>query len=170
MSVLAALPKKRPPLSDLPIPQDVAVDETWCWTLHEMADHMGAFAVLQLVDQIGGLQLYIPKSADGWFVSDIIGRAAADILAHIYIGEKLDLPVGRTELFGARAGPLIAAIRADQMTYTEAAFALHTSRKHIWHLVKRTPRAWGVKPRLRQSADDLAQLSLFPLAPEKDAA
>jgi hypothetical protein len=166
VSVLAALPPERPPLSALPIPRDAGV--SWCWSnsLREMADHLGAYAVLQLVDRFGGLTLYIPTSAANWHVADLIGADAAAILCAIYGREQLDLPVGTAELFAARAAPILAGVRAKTLSYTEAAWLLHTSRKYISFLVNQTTRFADPTPFVHTPRVDPRQLFMFS---EEDA-
>jgi hypothetical protein len=161
VSVLAALPPERPPLSALPIPEDAGVTSCWSHTLREMADHIGANTVLQLIDRFGGQKIYVPVKAEGWFIADLIGADKAEIFCHIYQREDLELPVGTAELFAARATPILAAVRAKEMTYTEAAWLLHTSRKHVSHLVNQSARFANLPPFTRTARNDPRQLFMF---------
>ena len=127
----------------------------------EMAAHIGARATLILSDHFGGLRLYIPLKADGWHVEKVIGSEAAAILCEIFGRESFDLALGKTELFNARAAPILAAIRAGTMDYTQAAYLLHTRRQTVWKLVNRSNRGLSAVPHVARANRDPRQLVLF---------
>lgn len=151
----------RPPLESLPIPDDVAVEHGWTASMREMADHIGARPTLLLSDKFGGLALYIPERDIGWHVGAVIGDQAAAILCEVYGREMIDVALGKSELFNARAAPLIAALRLGTMSYSEAAFVLHTRRDRLWKLAHRTGLGRTAKPLVRCAARDPRQLELL---------
>jgi hypothetical protein len=160
---LAALPETR--LEDLPIPQDAKPQATWPESMLEMAAHIGPFATLQLVDQFGGKELYVPLQAAGWHVANLIGWVKAQKLCQIYGRERLPIPVARTAIFHAKRQPIIAAVRARKMTLTEGAHILRTSRTYLSGLVNADRQGKGdapvpeLSPRRRQY---VGQMEMFP--------
>jgi hypothetical protein len=146
MSKLAALPQ-RPPLEALPIPVDVLPNASWSASLLEMAAHIGAYRTLLLHERFGGMTIYVPKTAEGWHVAEIIGAEAATKLAFVVGRGNLDLPLASAELWMARATPLIAAIRSGDLTYSEAAWQLHTTRQRLWREVNPPAIRGGKRPR-----------------------
>jgi hypothetical protein len=161
VSKLAALPPTRPSLEALPIPHDVAADASWCASMREMADHIGAYKTLILHDRFGGMQIYVPHKADGWYVADLIGAEAAETMCFVYLHGNLDLALGKSELWNARAAPFIASLRAKEISYSEAAWALHVTRPYLWNLVNRSQRAIGAKPLPKLRAVDPRQMELL---------
>jgi hypothetical protein len=82
---------KRRNLHDLPIPIDVQPDSSWTDVMIELADHIGAYAALLLVDAKGGTDPYIPVNAVGSRFAPIIGEDKAAILHRVYGLERLQL-------------------------------------------------------------------------------
>lgn len=114
--------------------------------MRELAEHIGPYAVMQIVDRYGGLDLYVPMSADGWYIGDLIGKDKAEILSKTCGREQLPLPVARYALDQARRAGIIAAVRSGGMTLTEAAWILRAKRRTVWHLANKTDEGKATAP------------------------
>lgn len=130
---------------ELPIPQDAQVGPGWTAQMIEMADHIGAYATLLLIDRFAGMSLYIPadwtrgKVYDGrGSIREIVGDRAAQILSHVYRREYLELPTAHHAIARAKRAPIIAAVRQGRMTITEAARKLRSRRPYISQLVNQS--------------------------------
>lgn len=152
---------------ELPIPEDVQVTSLWPPLLVEMAAHLGPYCTLLLADALGGRRIYIPadadrgKSYDGiGSLTDILGSAGARILSDIYGREYLDLPKARAALAEARRGPIIAQIRAGEMTVAEGAIRLDTTRQNLSRLINRGDQA-QLGGTARRIAGAAGQLDMF---------
>jgi hypothetical protein len=111
----------------------------------EMADHIGAYMTLLLVDRFGGMRIYVPKDftrgkvyRDRGSIREVIGDEAARKLSEIYTTEYLHIPTGRLALAQARRAPILAAVRAGRMSGNDAAKLLRTSRNYLARLVNQT--------------------------------
>jgi len=146
----------------LPIPADVSVGPGWTEQMQEMADHIGAFDTLQLVARFGGQRIWMPKDVKISPFADFLGDDAIATLAHVYGGNWYWVPVGRTALARARRAPVLAAVRAREMTGAAAAKLLGTSRTYLAHLVNATDEGSDAAPlRLPRAGADPRQLRLF---------
>jgi len=124
------------PLPDqLPIPRDVQVGPGWGAQMREMADHIGPYATLLIVDRWGGQQVYVAADPARNVFRDAIGAAAAETMSRIYGRETLKVPTGKPALAQARRAPIIAAVRAGEMTGAEAAARLRVNRTYISELI-----------------------------------
>jgi hypothetical protein len=128
-----------------PIPEDVRAGRGWTEQMLEMADHIGAYRTLLLVERFGGMRIYIPadpakgKTYEGrGSIRDVVGDEAAGILSRIYRREYLSIPTARHALSRARRQGLIASARAKEITVAEAARELGTTRSYMSHLVNHT--------------------------------
>lgn len=144
MTSLANLPTMR--IEDLEIPADVQPGKSWTASMLEMAAHIGPYATMQIVDRFGGLELYVPRSADNWHVADLIGREAAHKLCSTYGRERLPIPVAKAAVSAAKRQGVISAVRAKKLTLTQAAHILRTSRTYLSGLVNGTDEGEGVPP------------------------
>lgn len=88
------------------------------------------------------MRVYIPadytrgKAYEGrGSIRQVIGDRAAEILSDVYRREYLLIPTAREALDRARRAPIIAAVRSGDMTATDAAKALSTSRPYMSYLV-----------------------------------
>jgi hypothetical protein len=111
----------------------------------EMADHIGPYATLLLVERFGGMRIYVPKDyakgksyPDRGSIREVVGEEAARKLSQIYCREYLAIPTGRTALARARRAPIIAAVRSGNMTGGDAARMLRVARPYLSHLVNHT--------------------------------
>lgn len=127
---------------DLPIPEDVRPGPGWTGEMLEMAEHIGAWRTLQLVEAFGGMRIYIPadpargKSYPGrGSIVDVVGIGAAAKLSAVYGREYFVFPTARHALARARRAPLVAAARAGRLSVSEAARILRTSRPYMSELV-----------------------------------
>lgn len=154
---------KRRNLHDLPIPVDVQPDSSWTDVMIELADHIGAYEALLLVDAKGGTDPYIPVNPAGSRFAAIIGEEKAAILHRVYGLERLQLPVGDIALKHARRAGVIAAIRAKTMSLTEAALIRGMgSRSYISHLVNHSDEGKSARPlAISSGRPGTRQLALF---------
>lgn len=144
MTTLANLPEVR--LEDLEIPTDIRPGKSWTQSMLEMAVHIGPYATMQIVDRFGGLELYVPRSADSWHVTDLIGKDAAAKLCATYGRERLPIPVARAAVSAAKRQGVVAAVRARKLTLTQGAHILRTSRTYLSALVNGTDEGEGAIP------------------------
>lgn len=154
---------------ELPIPEDVRPGPGWTEQMLEMADHIGPYRTLLLVDRFGGRKLYIPadpakgKSYEGiGTIADVIGPEGAEILSHVYRREYLKVPVAKLALGRARRQAIVAAAREGSINIAEAARRVGTTRPYMSHLVNQTDEGTeaAAEPR-RSERRDPRQTSLF---------
>lgn len=134
-----------PRAHDLPLPADAQPDSSWTANMVEMADHIGASAVLRLVDRFGGMRIYIPadwargKVYEGkGSIREVIGDKAARILSDVYRREFILVPTAKAALRRARRAAVIAAVKAGDISGAEAARILETSRPYMSFLVNQS--------------------------------
>jgi len=139
-----------PPPDALPIPEDVRPGPGWTDRMVEMADHIGAYRTLLMVDRFGGMRLYIPadpklgKCYEGkGTVRDLIGAQAAAKLSEVYGREYFHVPTAKHALSRARRGAIIASVREGEISGAEAARILGTSRSYLAYLVNQTGEGLG---------------------------
>jgi hypothetical protein len=155
--------------SELPIPTDVRPGPGWTEQMLEMADHIGAYRTLLLVERFGGMRIYVPadwslgKVYDGkGSIRDVIGEEGARILSRIYCREYLVLPTARHALSRARRQAMIASARAGDIPVSEAARRIGTTRPYLSYLVNQTDEASGDDaPPERNGRRDTSQLDMF---------
>jgi len=160
-----------PRLHDLPIPSNIKVDVS-CWgdRMREMADHIGARAVLLISDRFGGQEFDMPKRKELCPFLDVVGEKKAEILAYVFGGERLSIPVARKAIARARRAGVIAAARAGQVTVSQAAIIAGTSRCYMSHLINHTDEGTDcdpielVEPRLARLLGDAAEIASDALA------
>lgn len=124
----------------------------------EMADHIGAYATLRLIEVFGGQPVYIPYKDQLSPFTGLLGVDTARHIAQIYGGNRLQLPVGKAALLRARRGPIVAAARAKTLSMRDAAAILGTSTTYMAHLVNATDEGAPSDAPARRSSD---QLDLF---------
>jgi len=157
-----------PSPDELPIPRDVGVGVGWTAQMREMADHIGAYATLLIVDRFGGQEVYVAIDAERNAFRDLIGAAAAKTISHVYGREYLQIPTGKHALREARRRGVLDRVRAEEISAGEAARMLKTSRSYLAHLLN-TRDEWGLplEPALRARA--LASLGMRdPVAHPED--
>ena len=157
MTARADLPR----LDELPIPADVQPGRGWTEQMLEMADHVGAYATLRIVAAHGGSQVYISRKADACPFADVVDEDTAEILASIYGGNRIQIPVGRAAVDRARRAGIIAAVRAGEMTGADAQRILGTSRTYVSHLVNQTQEGQNAQPARLSARHDPRQHKLF---------
>ena len=167
MTSLSALPDIR--IEDLPIPDDAKAHSAWPASMLEMAAHIGAYATLQLVDRFGGKELYVPMQAADWHVSKLIGGEKASKLCAIYGRERLPIPVARSTIFCAKSAPVFAAVLSGQMSLTEGAHILRTSRSYLSHRVNAERKGLGHTEVLKLVAQRGTQSGQFEMFPGHDS-
>jgi hypothetical protein len=146
----------------LPIPEDTKPHASWPPLMLDMAAHIGAYATLCIVDAFAGQYIYIPVDASRSPFEDIIGREKAAVLAHVYGRERLPIPTGRHALSRARRAGVIALVRANRMTVSEAAARLRTPVRHLSTLINQTDEGTDAEPAiLLQRTRDARQLDMF---------
>ncbi len=160
MTSLAALPETR--IEDLPIPADVRPNSRWTPSMLEMAAHIGPYETLKIVERYGGLSLYIPQvPPSDWHVLDIIGWQAAAKLCSIYTSERLPIPVAAAAVRHAKRASVVAAIRAKEMSLTEGAHILRTSRTYLSGLVNGSDEGETALPAVLPRKRHPGQIELF---------
>lgn len=159
MTSLANLPQIR--IEDLPIPEDVQPGKAWTQSMREMADHIGPYATMLIVDRWGGLELYVPRSADTWHVSTVIGHAAAQKLCATYGRERLPIPRARAAVAAAKRQGVIAAVRAKKLSLTEGAHILRTTRTYLSGLVNGSDEGTLAQPFIAHRRPHIGQFELF---------
>lgn len=150
-------------LADLPIPDSARVTRKWPAQMVEMADHIGAYHTLRVIDQLGGQQIRVPLDPERSPFRQILDRRLVRLMAHIYGGNELQLPVGRHALDEARRAPVLASVRNKDITVREAAKILGTARTYVSQLVNRSQEACGAEPLRRPSRGDSRQIDMFDL-------
>jgi hypothetical protein len=154
---------------DLPIPEDARPGPGWTEQMLEMADHIGAYRTLLLVDRFGGMRIYVPadpergKSYPGkGSIRDCIGKDAAAKLSEIYRREYLSIPTARNALLRARRAPVLAKALEGEMTISEAARIVGTTRPFASQMVKELGEASEADPASeRRRAERRAQFDMF---------
>lgn len=159
MTSLADLPTTR--IEELPIPTDITVGKKWTPAMQEMALHIGAYATMQIVDKFGGLELYVPRSADGWHVAELIGTEAARRMCATYGRERLPIPVARAAVNAAKRQGIIAAVRAKRLSLTAGAHILRTSRTYLSLLVNGSDEGADALPMLPAPRVHFGQFEMF---------
>jgi hypothetical protein len=155
-------------LADLPIPADAKVTRKWPPQMVEMADHIGAYHTLRLIDARGGQQVRVPIDPERSPFRDVLDARLVRVMAQVYGGNELELPVGRAVLSEARRAPVLASVRAGDMTVREAAKILGTARTYVSELVNRTAEASGAVPLRRPRRGDDRQIDMFERTPHPD--
>lgn len=148
-------------LADLPIPKDIAITRVWPEQLVEMADHIGAYHALRVVERFGGQKIYVAADAERNILREVLDARLTKITSHVYGRQEIDLPVARAALTEARRAPVIASIRNGDMTVAEAARILGTARSYVSRLVNRSNEAEGAAPLRRPSLRDPRQIEMF---------
>lgn len=159
-----------PSLDDIPIPPDVVPDSSWSARMLEMADHIGPYATLRIVEAFGGEKRYITADPLKNPFRELIGDEAAAILSQVYRREYYSVPVCGTALRRARRAGVLAAVRDKSITAADAARILRTSRTYLSYLVNQTSEGNNVvpfTPRIRTRVDP-RQLDIFACDPEAD--
>lgn len=158
MTDAADLPK----LAELPIPPDVAVGKGWTPFMAEMADHIGAYATLQILDRYGGEFFYVPHDAARNKLRDLIGEERTRTFSFVYGGNRLELPLGKAALTCARRAGILAAVRQGALTGDDAARILRINRTYLPKLLRDTDEGVGVPAtRIRGGRVDTRQLYMF---------
>lgn len=133
-------------LDDLPIPDDVQPGPGWSAQMLEMADHIGAYATLLIVEKWGGQDLYIAKSGDAYGLDDLIGKEKADKVRWAYTNNRIAIPTAKDLLNRIRRAPIIAMARNGTITVSDAARRCRTSRTYMSSLVNQTDEGIGAEP------------------------
>jgi hypothetical protein len=154
-----------PTIDDLPIPEDVQPGPGWTSQMVEMADHIGPHRTLLFVDRYGGQQLFFTQSFTEGELAELIGAKAAQTLREVYRGERVLMPTAKQAVAYAKRQPILAAVRAGQLTGQEATRILKTSRTYVSHLINNTDEGTGVTPppefRARRRNVDPRQIDMF---------
>lgn len=122
---------------DLPIPRDVRPGPGWTGQMLEMADHIGAYATMQIVERYGGQVLYISLDPERNVVRDLIGSAATEVLSRVYGRERISIPSARAAVRRAKWQPILAAVRAKELSLNEATKRLGAHRTYLCHLINK---------------------------------
>lgn len=120
-----------PRLSDIPIPPNIRPDESWPPSLVEVADHVGAYNALLLVERFGGDRFRV---ASDYKLSPLFAIWPPSVVEHFHFNfahELFWVPTAKTALNRARRGAVLAAVRAGTLTGNDAAVILETSRRQV---------------------------------------
>lgn len=158
---------RRGGIHDLPIPEDAVVDETWCETMRTMAEYIGAYDTLRLVDALGGLNVrFALNPRPNSRVVQAVGMDLARRIGQFYNDNKMNLPVGHKALKRARLRPILTKVRTGEMSTQEAAILTRLTRNCISNYVRKGyDRLPGELPKRK----DDRQFDMFR-PPEKIAA
>jgi len=148
-------------LEDLPIPHDVAMTGRWPAQLVEMADHIGAYHAMRIVERFGGQQIYVSADPERNCLREVLDARLTRIMSHVYGRQEIEVPVARAALMEARRAPVIASVRNGDMTVAEAARILGTARTYVSQLVNRSREAAVAEPLRRPSLRDPRQIEMF---------
>jgi hypothetical protein len=158
-------PQKLPTIDELPIPENVTPGPGWTSQMVEMADHIGPYATLLFVERYGGQQLFFTQSFVDGDLARLIGQEAAQTLREVYRGERVLMPTAKQAVAYAKRQPILAAVRAGDLTGQEATRILKTSRTYVSHLLNNTSEGTGVTPppefRSRRRRIDPRQIDMF---------
>ena len=171
MSKLAAFAATALRDGDLPIPTDAVQNRYWTDAMCEMAAHIGPVATLQIVDVFGGLELYIPVNPERCAAYTVIGADKCAILCAIYTSERLPIPVGASAVRYAKIAPILAGVRARQISLTDAvvilkAAGIKTSRSYLSGIINKTDQGKFAKIWQPVRIPDARQMVMF----DEDAA
>lgn len=149
-------------LDDLPIPEDIQPGPGWTEQMLEMSDHIGPYATMLVVERYGGQQIYISADPKRNVLRDLIGAAAAATMSHVYRRERLEIPTAKYALARARRRGIIARCRTNELSVSEAARILGTSRTYLSNLVNNSDEATGEEQAPERSVRrDHGQMHLF---------
>lgn len=165
---MAALPE---PDGYLSIPQDVKPNRYWTHSMREMAAHIGAHATLMIVDRFHGRELYVPRDPAKCAALPVIGGDLTAKLCKIYGKERLPIPVAASAMRHAKSQPVLAALRAKQISLTDAvqilsAGGIRTSRTYLSGLLNATDQGSTAQPWTPCRVRDAGQLVMFDDAGE----
>ena len=132
-------------VDDLPIPHDASVGIGWSPLMVEIADHIGVYATLKLLERFGGENFRISRASRRDRFAEVIGEAAARAFQEAFHGEKLDLPIGRDAIWRAKAKPIVDRVREGSINIADAARILRVGRTRIHALLDEQP-----SPRVRR--------------------
>jgi len=154
---------------ELPIPEDARPGPGWTDSMLEMAEHIGAYRTLQLVDRFGGMRIYIPKDPEKGksygrrgSIVDLVGIGTAAKLSAVYGSEYYFFPVGQTAVRRAKRAPILAAVREGTLSGNEAAAMLKMQRAAFAKLINTKAEGLdgdGEVPQIRRH--DPRQIDLF---------
>lgn len=151
-----------PSIEDMPLPRDVAPGPGWSARMREMADAIGAYDTLLIVERFGGQELYVPADPDKSPFLPLIGREKAKVLSWVYRRERLAVPTAAYALARARRAGVIAAVRVGELTVTDAARVMGVRRDYASKLVNQTDEGAGTVPvQLYPARHDPRQIDLF---------
>ncbi|WP_289145062.1 hypothetical protein [uncultured Sphingobium sp.] len=146
----------------LPIPEDAKPHRTWPPLMLDMAAHIGAYATLRLIDAFAGQYIYVPLDPARSPFTDVVGTDKAAVLAHVYGRERLPIPAGRNALVRARRAGMIALVRTNRMTVSEAAARLRMPVRHLSTLINNSDEGTDAEPLLLlERPRDARQLDMF---------
>ena len=148
-----------PGIGALPIPPDSPVTSKWPAQMVEMADHIGAYATLKIIDWLGGREIYVPRDPELSPFRKMVGRETVEILSEVYGMNRLELPVARPALNEARYRPVIEKIREGDMTVAEGARLLGCTVRFVSKLVNAGEDGKPVRRSRRHS--DERQIDMF---------
>lgn len=148
MGKLRAFAEAPETVEPLPIPRDVKPSAAWPDSMIEMADHIGAYAAMLIVEKFGGLRIKFASDPELSAAKPVIASTANRQLSEIYGNQTIEVPLAPRALREARMGGVLADLRAHRLTYTDAVIRL---------------RLGGIRVSVKQ----LAQLAARPPAPPK---
>ncbi len=157
------MPEYRPgmTLADIPFPEDAQPTSKWPAQMVELADHIGGYNALRLIERFGGQQIRVSKDPERSPFREVLNARLVARIAQIYGGSVLELPVGRQALAEARRAPILASVRNGDMTVREAAKIIGTARTYVAQLVNRSEEACDAEPLRRPKRGDDRQIEMF---------
>lgn len=133
-------------IDDLPIPEDATIGVGWSPFMVELADHIGAYATLKLLDALGGESIRVSGTeAQRELFAAAIGAEKAAAFQSAFKGCKLDLPVARDAIVRAKSKPVLQAVAQEKLNTVDAARILRVARTRIWTLLNEPSRATAAR-------------------------
>jgi len=131
---------------DIPIPRDAMIDPCWPELLADIADRIGAYEALLIVDAFAGRELYIPLDPLRSPFVGLIRMKSVIAMANAYGRERLPIPTGSETILKAKRQGIIASIRAGGLNVVQGARILRMARRHVSRLVNQTDEGVGYEP------------------------
>lgn len=149
-----------PRLDDLPIPSDATVGTGWSPMMVEIADHIGPYATLKLLERCGGDHFRVSARRVHPRFADAIGEEAAELFCKAFDGSKIDLPTGHAAIWRAKALPILERVRCNALTIADAARILRVARTRIHAVLVEQEKA-GAPKRRKGKLVDPRQIDMF---------
>lgn len=128
-------------IDELPIPEDATAGLGWSPLMLEIADHIGPYATLKLLDALGGEHIRVSgTAAQRELLAAAIGAVKSTVFQNAFRGCKLDLPVARYAMLRAKGRPVLQAVAQRELKIADAARILGVGRTRVHDLLSELQR------------------------------